>query len=162
MNERTAKESTHDERSAVQISRDYNFPRSTVFGMFTDAKKAVKFWGPEGAEKVVFELDPRPGGAMRIHDRNTEGRVAKTTAKITGFIPPELFEFQSSTSFEDGATPFEALQTVRFEEVTPKRTRVTVRVRVLTTGSFPGDAESLENGFLGGWSQSLDMLQREL
>ena len=38
--------------------------------MFTDAKKAAKFWGPEGAVKLVFELDPRPGGAITDTGQN--------------------------------------------------------------------------------------------
>jgi len=51
---------------------------------------------------------------------------------------------------------------VTLEELSPRRTRVTVLVKVLTNGSFPGGVESLEEGFQGGWGQTLDMLQRAL
>jgi hypothetical protein len=39
---------------------------------------------------------------------------------------------------------------------------VTVRVKILATGSFPGGVESLEEGYQGGWGETFDKLQREL
>lgn len=49
-----------------------------------------------------------------------------------------------------------------FEELNPKRTRVTVFVKIIETGSFPGGVESLKEGFQGGWGETFDMLQRAL
>jgi uncharacterized protein YndB with AHSA1/START domain len=161
MNQKWRTESTDGERSAVKISRDFDFPRESVFNMFTDAKKAAKFWGPAGAVKLVFEFDPRPGGAIRIHDQY-EGKTAKTSGTIVEIVAPELLVFRSATTPEGGTAPWEALQTVTFEELGPTRTRVTVLVKILATGSFPGGVESLEEGFQGGWGETLDMLQREL
>jgi uncharacterized protein YndB with AHSA1/START domain len=161
MKQKWRKESTDGERTAVKISRDFDFPRESVFNMLTDPKKAAKVWGPEGAVKLVFELDPRPGGAIKIHDYY-EGKTAKTTGTITEIVVPELLVFRSVTTPEEGTAPWEALQTVTFEGLTPKRTRVTVLVKILATGSFPGGVESLEKGFQGGWGETFDMLQREL
>jgi len=155
------KERQDGERSAVHLSREFDFPRESVFRMFTDARKAAKFWGPEGAVKLVFELDPRPGGAIRIHDRY-DGKTAKTSGTVTEIVAPERLVFRSTTTPEEGTAPWEALQTLIFEELTPTRTRVTVLVKVLATGSFPGGVGSLEEGFQGGWGQTLDMLEREL
>jgi uncharacterized protein YndB with AHSA1/START domain len=161
MNQKWRKESTDGERRAVKISRDFDFPRESVFKMLTDSKKAAKVWGPEGSVKLVFELDPRPGGAIRIHD-HYEGKTAKTSGTITEFVVPKLLVFRSVTTPEEGTAPWEALQTVTFEELTPKRTRVTVFVKILATGSFPGGVESLEAGYQGGWGETFDMLRREL
>jgi uncharacterized protein YndB with AHSA1/START domain len=161
MNQKWRKESTDGERSAVKITRDYDFPRESVFSMLTDEKKAAKVWGPEGAEKLLFELEPRPGGAIRIHDRY-EGKTATTSGTILEFVVPELLVFRSATALDGGAAPWEALQTVKFEELSPKRTRVTVLVKILATGSFPGGVESLEEGYQGGWGETFDMLQRAL
>jgi uncharacterized protein YndB with AHSA1/START domain len=161
MNQKWRKESTDGERTAVKISRDYDFPRESVFNMFTDEKKAAKFFGPEGAEKLVFELDPRPGGAIRIHDRY-EGKTAKTSGTVTEIVAPRLLAFRSATTPEGATEPWEALQTVTFEELSPKKTRVTILVKILAAGSFPGGVESLEEGYQGGWRETLDMLQREL
>jgi uncharacterized protein YndB with AHSA1/START domain len=161
MNQTWRNEVADGERSAVRISRDLDFPRESVFDMFIDEKKAAKFWGPEGAVKLVFEFDARPGGAIRIHDRY-EGIIAKTSGTVVEVVAPERLVFRSTTSQGEGASPWEALQTVTFEELGAKRTRVTVLVKILVTGSFPGGVESLEEGFQGGWGQTLDMLQREL
>lgn len=162
MNPKWRNEAADGARNAVTMSRDYDFPRELVFGMFTDAKRAAKFWGPEGAVKLVFEFDATLGGAIRIHDRNSEGNVVRTSGTVLEVVVPELLVFRSATEFRDGSAPFEVLQTVKFEELSPKRTRVTVLVKVLELGAFPGDVEDLEAGFLGGWGETLDMLQREL
>lgn len=161
MNQKEKTESMGGERGAVKISRDYDFPRESVFDMFIDEKKAAKFWGPEGAEKLLFKFDPRPGGAIQIHDRY-EGSTAKTSGTVTEIVVPERLAFRTATTPEAGTAPWEALQTVMFEALSPKRTRVTVLVKVLSKGSFPGGVESLEEGFQGGWGETLTMLQREL
>jgi len=149
-------------RSVVKISRDYDFPRETIFRMLTDPKKAAKVWGPEGSVKHVFELDPRPGGAITIHDGDSERILARTSGTILEIVPPELLVFKSATTPAEGTAPWEALQSVTLEAIGPQRTRVTVQVKVLATGSFPGGVESLEEGFQGGWGETFDMLERAL
>jgi uncharacterized protein YndB with AHSA1/START domain len=62
MNQKWGKESPNGERSAVQVSRDFDFPRESVFNLLTDPKKGAVSWSPEEAVNLVFELDPRPGG----------------------------------------------------------------------------------------------------
>jgi uncharacterized protein YndB with AHSA1/START domain len=162
MNQDLSKEVADGERNGVKISRDFDFPRVSVFQMFTDAKKAAKFWGPEGAVNLVFELDPRPGGAIIIHDRNSEGITGKTSGTILEIVVPERLVFRSATVFGEITAPFEALQAVTFEELGPRRTRVNVLVKVLAASSFPGGVSALEEGYQGGWGESLDRLQREL
>jgi uncharacterized protein YndB with AHSA1/START domain len=163
MNPPAKEESIDKERSAVTVTRDYDFPRESVFRMLTDRDSASKFFSPEGSEKLVFEWDPRPGGSIRIHDRHPDdGVVYKTSGTIVEFVPPEILSYRSATTPGDGIAAFEALQTVRFESLGPRRTRVIVQVKVISAASFPGGKESLEAGFLGGWGQTLDMLQGAL
>jgi uncharacterized protein YndB with AHSA1/START domain len=152
----------HGERPAVKISRDYDHPRARVFQMLTDPKKAVNVWGPEGSVKHRFELDPRPGGVITIHDGDAERIMSRTTGTIVEILPPERLVFRSATTPAEGTAPWEALQTLILEELGPKRTRVTILVQVLASGSFPGGAGPLEEGFQGGWGQTLDMLERQL
>lgn len=163
MNQKRKSDGSTAGRDAVTLTRDYDFPRESVFKMLTDSKTASRFYSPEGSEKLLFEWDSRPGGRIRIHDRHPDdGVVYKTSGTILELVAPELLVFRSATTSGEGAAPFEALQTVKFEELTPKRTRVTVLVKVLTAGSFPGGVGPLEQGYLGGWGQTLDMLQRGL
>jgi uncharacterized protein YndB with AHSA1/START domain len=149
-------------REVVTIVRDFDFARESVFRMLTDPKEAVKVWGPEGSVKHLFELEPRPGGALTIHDGDAEGVIARTSGTFLEFVAPERFVFRSETTPREGGAPWEALQKVTLEELSPSRTRVTVRVRVLAAGSFPGGLGPLERGYLGGWGETLDMLQRAL
>lgn len=162
MNPTWRKESTDGARSAVKVSRDFDFPRELVFDMFTDEKKAAKVWGPEGAVKVLFELDRKPGGAIRIRDRSSEGIVAETTGTVLEIVVPERLVFRSATVLGEGPAPWEALQTLTFEKLGPNKTRVTALVKVLATGSWEGDVGSLEEGFQGGWGETFDMLERAL
>jgi uncharacterized protein YndB with AHSA1/START domain len=162
MNPMAKKGSKHAERDAITVTRDYDFPRASVFSMLTDPKKAVKVWGPEGSVKRVFELDLRPGGALTIHDGDSERILARTSGTVLDVVAPELLVFQSSTTPADGSAAWEAMQTVKLEELGPRRTRVTVLVKVLEPGSVPGGVESLEEGYQGGWRETLDMLGRAL
>lgn len=162
MNQKWEKKSTDGERSAVQVSRDFDFPRESVFNLLTDPKKGAVSWSPEEAVNLVFELDPRPGGAIRIHDRDGEGNVHKTSGTVVEIVAPELLVVKTATAPAAGTAPWEALQTVRFEELGPKRTRVTVLITVLATGSFPGGVESLEEGYQGGWGEVLEKLRSVL
>jgi uncharacterized protein YndB with AHSA1/START domain len=161
MDQKSRKESADVVRKAVAVSRDYDFPRESVFNMLTSRSTASKFFSPEGAEKVVFEWDPRPGGVIRIHDRDGKGHSGKTSGTIVELVPPELLVYRSTTSV-NGTAPFDALQTITFEALGPAKTRVNVRVKVIQPGGFPGGVGSLEEGFIGGWGQTLDMLGREL
>jgi len=162
MNQKRGKQSTDGERSAAKVSRDFDFPRETVFNMLTDPKKGAVSWSPEEAVNLVFELDPRPGGAIRIHDRDSEGNVAKTIGTVVKIVVPELLVVKTATTPPTGTAPWEALQTLKFEELSPRKTRVTVLVKVLATGAFPGGVESLEEGFQGGWGEVLEKLQGAL
>lgn len=153
---------TDGERNGARVSREFDYPRELVFSMFIEPKKAARFWGPEGSTNLAFELDPRRGGAIRIVDRNRKGVIGNTSGTILDIVVPELLVFRSATSFPEGATPWEALQTMRFEELGPQRSRVTVVVQVLAAGSFPGGVESLEGAYLGGWGETFDRLQRGL
>ena len=162
MNQKPRENSMDSERPAAKITREFDFPRARVFNMLTDPRKGAVSWSPDGAVNLVFELDLRPGGAIRIHDRGIDGKVAKTTGTVVDIQVPELLVVQTTTTPPAGGAPWEALQTLAFQELGPQRTRVTVLVKVLGIGSFPGGGESLAEGFEGGWGQVLMRLEGAL
>lgn len=163
MSPRAHQGSTDRERPGVRISRDYDYPRESVFAMCTDPEKAARwFLSPEEGVTVLFEVDARPGGAVRIHGHHGDGQVFRTSGTFLDIVVPERIVLKTATTPPGGAAPFEALQTLTFEELGPKRSRVTVHVKVLGAGSFPGGIDSLEEGFQGGWQGTLALLQREL
>lgn len=154
--------STRGGRGAAKISREFDFPREVVFDLLTDPRKGAVAWSPEEAVNLLFELDRRPGGAIRIHDRDRDGNVAETSGTVVEISAPELLVVRTATTSPAGTAPWEALQTLQFEALGPTRTRVTVLVKILATGSFPGGVESLEEGFQGGWGEVLERLRRTL
>lgn len=162
MNRRGGNDATGGVGGTATVSKEFGFPRETVFDMVTDPKKGAVTWSPEGAVNLVFELDPRPGGAVRIHDRDGEGNVHRTSGTVVEIVVPELLVVKTATTPATGAAPWVARQTLRFESLGPRRTRVTVQVEVIDTGSFPGGVESLEQGYRGGWGEVLEKLQRAL
>ena len=148
------------EHRAVEITRDFDAPRESVFRMWTDAKKVAKWWGPEGSTNVLCEVDPRPGGAIRIDDRGPDGLVYSLTGTFSKVSAPELLVFRGASPGAGKWAPWEALNTVTFEELGPRKTRVRVTVQVVMAEQ--AQRESLEQGFRGGWAESLEKLQRAL
>ena len=155
---------TINERGALTIVRVFDFPRESVFKMWTDPKKVAEWWGPEGCVNIVSEVDARTGGRMRVDQRSPRGDVSSFKATFERVIPLELLIYKAKspgTSDEYGGySAHETLETVTFEELGPKRTRVTVVTEILA-GPLD-ERESLLDAFRGGWGESLDKLQRSL
>ena len=59
----------------LTLVRVYAAPREKVFKAWVDCELAAKWWGPRGFTNPVCELDPRPGGAIRIDMRGPDGTV---------------------------------------------------------------------------------------
>ena len=73
---------------------------------------------------------------------------------------PELLVFRSAAPAYKEYPPWEALNTVTFEELSPGRTLVTVVVDAVETA--PWYSNALLAGFGDGWGQSLKKLQAAL
>ncbi len=147
---------TVEERGAVKIARVFDFPRESVFRMWTDPKKVSRWFGsPEGCVTVVSEWDPRPGGAIKTEDITNH---VSLTGAFTRVVAPELLVFRGVAKGPGPYFPNETLNTVTLEELGPKRTRITVAVNVVVAPR--GVVEALKEGFRGGWGQSLEKLQR--
>ena len=153
---------TVGEESAVKITRVFDFPRESVFRMWTDPKKLAEWWGPEGCVNVLAEVDPRPGGKMRVDQRSPKGDISSFNATFEEVVPPELLVYRAAspgtTAEFGGFSPWEAIHTVTFEELGPRRTRVTALTKVV--GGPLEERESLMGAFREGWGQSLDKLKR--
>lgn len=151
---------TASEQGAIKVTRVFDFPRESVFRMWTDPRKLAEWWGPEECVVVLSEVDPRPGGAIRVDQRFPDGEMRRMTAIFEKVIPPELLVYRNASLGEAGFSPWEARNTVTFEELGPKRTRVTV-ITAIVAGPQE-ERESLKEGFRNGWGQSFEKLQRAL
>ena len=151
---------TTGEHHAVEIVRDFDTPRADVFDMWIDPQKVAKWWGPERSVTVLCEIDPKPGGAMRIDERLPDGSMHHMTGTFEKVVAPELLVFRSSAPAFGDWPPWEVLNTVTFEELGSGRTRVKVAVKVVKF--VQEKTEALEQGFRLGWAESFDKFQRAL
>lgn len=120
----------------------------------------AEWWGPKGCVVVLSEVDPRPGGAIRVDQRFPDGNMRRMTAIFEKVIPPELLVYRNASPGEAGFSPWKALTTVIFEEFGPKRTRLTAITAIVACPQ--GEYESLKEAYRAGWGESFDKLQRAL
>ncbi len=151
---------TDSEPGTVKIARVFNFPRDSVFRMWTDPKKLAEWWGPAGCVTLLSEVDPRPGGMMRVDQRNADGSFYSSNCTFEKVISPELLVFRSASPGTADFSPWEALYTITFEELGPRETRVTAITKVVAGPRE--ERKSLMKAYTEGWGQSLDKLQRAL
>jgi len=155
---------TASEQGAVKVTRMFDFPRESVFRMWTDSKELAKWWGPEGCVNVLSEVDPKPGGKMRVDQRSPHGELSSFKATIEKITPLELlvyrYESPGTTEEYGGFSPWEAIVTVTFEELGPGRTQVNVVTQVVA-GPL-SERQSLMDAYGEGWGQSLTKLQEAL
>jgi uncharacterized protein YndB with AHSA1/START domain len=143
---------------AMVLTRILDAPRELVFKAWIDQEGLKRWWGPKAFTNPVCEVDPRPGGAIRIHMRAPDGTVYPMTGVYHEVVPPERLVFSSSALDEKGEPLFEILNTITFVEQSGK-TRLTVRANVIkATPEAPKYLAGMEQG----WSQSLDRLAEEV
>jgi uncharacterized protein YndB with AHSA1/START domain len=140
------------------LTRIFDAPRETVFKAWTDPERLQRWWGPKAFTNPVCELDPRPGGAIRIHMRGPDGAVYPMTGVYHEIVEPQRLVFTSAALDENGDPLFEVLNTVTFAEHQGK-TKLTVHAVVVKTTA--GAARYLA-GMEMGWSQTLDRLATEV
>jgi uncharacterized protein YndB with AHSA1/START domain len=145
-----AKRSVYD----VVITRIVDAPREMVFRAWTDADHVKHWWGPTGFTNPRCELDPRPGGAIRIDMRAPDGTVFPMAGTYIEVVEPERLVFSSAALDKDGKPMFENLNEVSFEEY-GDQTKVTVRAKVAK--ATPEAAPYLK-GMDEGWNLTLDRM----
>jgi uncharacterized protein YndB with AHSA1/START domain len=136
------------------FTRVFDAPRELVFRAWTDPKRVAQWWGPHGFTNPVCELDPRPGGAIRIHMRAPDGNVYPMTGVYQEVVEPERIVFTSAALDDKGNPMFEVLTTVTWAEQGGK-TKQILRARVI---KMSPQAAPYIAGMEQGWTQSLERL----
>ncbi|HEY5749391.1 MAG TPA: SRPBCC domain-containing protein [Chryseolinea sp.] len=143
-------------KSELVLTRLIAAPRALTFKAWTDPKHLAQWWGPKGFSAPVCRMDARPGGAIYIEMRGSDGVQFPIQGTVREVVAPERFVFVT-TGFEDaqGVPQIEILNTVTFVEENGK-TRLTLRVTVIR--ATPEMAESIA-GMEEGWTQSLERFE---
>jgi uncharacterized protein YndB with AHSA1/START domain len=143
----------------LTLTRVLNAPRELVFKTWTDPKHLAQWWGPRGFTNPVCEVDPKPGGKIRIHMDHPKFPNHWMTGFFREVVAPERLVFTSKAfENEEGVALLEVLNTVTFEEENGK-TKLTVHAVV--TKATPEMAFAL-NGMDQGWNESIDKLSEYL
>lgn len=100
----------------IQVSRDFDAPRSLVFDAFTKPE-LVRRWllGPPGWTMPVCEIDLRVGGSYRYVWRSEKDGSQMGLRGVFREITP-VERLVATERFDDAWYPGEALDTTVFEE----------------------------------------------
>jgi uncharacterized protein YndB with AHSA1/START domain len=151
-----AQTSTDTAARELVLTRIIDAPRELVFRMWTDPVHLAKWWGPRDFTNPVCEIDPRPGGALRIVMRAPDGTDYPMAGTFREIVAPERLIFTNCALDRDGNVLLDGLTTVIFAEHSGK-TRLTVQTRA--TALVHSAARYLE-GMQAGWEQTLDGLEQ--
>jgi uncharacterized protein YndB with AHSA1/START domain len=138
----------------VTITRIFDAPRALVFKAWTDAEHLAQWWGPNGFTNPVCEIDPRVGGAIRIHMRSPDGAIYPMKGEIREIVAPERLVFTNIAVDAAGNPVTEGLTTVTFAEEGGK-TKLTLHTR---GAALVAQAVPYLQGMEYGWTQSIDRL----
>ena len=141
------------------MTRVFDAPRKLVFKAWTEPERLKRWWGPNGFTNTVCELDPRPGGTVRIHMRAPDGTVYPNEGIVQEIVPPELLVLAMGVADAEGNIILEGVSTVTFTEQDGKTT-LTLRARI--TKAANEVAAMHVAGMERGWSQALEHLAAEL
>ena len=139
----------------LTFTRIFDAPRALVFAAWTDSKHLAQWWGPQGFTNPVCEIEPRVGGAIRIHMRGPDTVVHKMKGEVREIIPPERLAFTNIAIDDSGNHIIEGFTTVTFAEENGK-TKLTLHTRGAAVVEY---AAAFIKGMEAGWTQSLERLQ---
>ena len=138
----------------VRIERIFDAPRHLVWRAFTEPGLVAQWWG-RGNKLVVERLEVERGGHWRFVEHH-EGGIDGFEGRFREVVPLERLAY----TFEwDGMPGYSVVDTVTFEELGDKQTRV------VTTSQFFRQEElegMLDSGMVEGLNQSYAALDRLL
>jgi uncharacterized protein YndB with AHSA1/START domain len=136
----------------LQIERLIAAPPERLFALWTEPELFAKWFGPEGFEVPVSDLDLRPGGRWSATMRSPEGRQMTVGGVYRRIEPPRRLVFTWTWNADSGMAAVETEVDVRFDPA-PGGTRL-----VLRHENF--DTRENRDGHNRGWTSTLAKLER--
>jgi uncharacterized protein YndB with AHSA1/START domain len=138
-----AKESLSRE---LVITRLFDAPRGLVWKAWTQPEHMMRWWGPKGYTTPSCETEVRPGGALRLCMRSSDGVDLWVHGLFREIVEPERLVF---TAVNDSDLDAETVITVTLEDQRGK-TLLTMR----QTFAKP----EVSRGAKQGWNDSFERL----
>jgi uncharacterized protein YndB with AHSA1/START domain len=107
-------------------TREYDAPRELVFSAWTKAEHLAQWWGPNGFTTTTSSFDFRPGGIWRFVMHGPDGRDYQNRVTFEDIVPPQRIVYRHGGGGDD-VEPVQFKQTVLFEDLGGRRTRITWR-----------------------------------
>jgi len=79
--------------TTLVVRRTIRATPERLFDAWTRPAQLKQWWGPQGVECVDAQVDLRIGGAYRIANRFSDGRVVWITGEFERVEPPDRLEF---------------------------------------------------------------------
>ena len=114
-------------------SRVIDAPRERVWSVWTNPKHLAQWWGPDGFRTTTSAFDFKAGGVWRFVMHGPDGRDYENRITFDEIVKPERIAYHHGGG--DDVEPVQFRQTVLFEDMGRRRTRITWR------GDFPSAAE---------------------
>jgi len=130
------------------VEREFKAPPDRVFAAFTDPKQLAKWWGPEGMNCPVCEIDLRVGGRYRTCMRGESGELW-LSGIYREIVRPRRLAFTWAWE-ENGVRGHETVVTIEFAPA-GRNTKV-----VLTQREF--DSQESRDNHGKGWTSTFNCL----
>jgi uncharacterized protein YndB with AHSA1/START domain len=138
----------------VQLTREFNAPRSRVFDCWTRAEHLVHWFGPKGFTIHSCTTDPRAGGVFRLCMRSPDGKDYWVRGEFREVAAPERLVITCTAENERGLAQLQEIIDVTFTE-----DRGRTRVALKATAHGPSEeAAAMLKGMETGWAQTIDRL----
>jgi uncharacterized protein YndB with AHSA1/START domain len=142
--------------SSLTLVRRIAARPSIVFEAMTTAEGVAAWFGPDDLPVVRAEMDPRVGGAYRVHFRTLDGRDHEASGEFLELVPPRRIVMSWSWAF--GGVPEEKGRISRVEiSIAP----IADGTELTFTHADLCD-EASETSHSGGWAGALDKLVRHV
>lgn len=152
------------DRSTIRLERFFDATADQVWELWTTAEGVESWWGPDGFEVKVREMDLRPGGVMKyvmtatapdqIDFMKKAGMPVATEARLTfsEVDRPRRLAYNHLADFIPGVEPYIVATEVDIEAVGN-------RVRMALTIQAMHDADWTHR-MVSGWENELDKLAK--
>ncbi len=138
----------------IDVSREFDAPRSLVFTAYTDPELLVQWMGPRKYEMVIDTWEPRAGGSWRFVHKDGENAWG-----FHGVFHGDLSPDGMTQTFEfEGAPGHVSLDTLTLEE---RDGRTTARTHSVYQSVADRDA-MIESGMEEGMNDGFDRLDELL
>jgi uncharacterized protein YndB with AHSA1/START domain len=155
--------STVAAKEILTITRELDAPREIVWKAWTEPEHFMRWWGPRRYSAPYCRIDLKVGGTYLNCMRSPDGKDFWTTGVYKEIDAPYRLVYTDSFADEKGNVvqaahyglgedfPLESLVTVTLEDLSGKRTRMTMVHAPLPAGRTYDETAS-------GWNQSFDKM----